>query len=99
MIIWRASPLAHWASLLAILVKLIEQRIARAITAALVFLEHFGHLRVAHRFAGFVDQQVLLGDIGDVFAFRVFREQMIERLILARPRLGWNRLVPFLGVV
>src|SRR5215470_5268091 len=54
---------------------------------------------MAHRLARGVGQQVLLGDIRDVFALRVLREQVIERLVLARPHLGRNRLVPFLGVV
>jgi hypothetical protein len=42
---------------------------------------------------------ILLGNIGDVFALSIFREQMIERLILVRSHLGRNRLIPLLGVV
>ena len=52
-----------------------------------------------NRLARLVRKQVLLGDIGDVFGFRVLGEQMVERLVLARPHLGRDRLVPFLGIV
>ena len=69
------------------------------VATLVVEIEDFGDLRMAHRLAGLVRQQVLLGDIGDIFGFGVFREQMIERLILVRPNLGRNRLVPFLGIV
>jgi hypothetical protein len=55
--------------------------------------------RMADRFFGGVGQQVLLGDISDVFALRVLGEQMVERLVLARAHLGRDRLPPFLGVV
>ena len=72
---------------------------ARAIAALAVFDENFGDLRMAHRLAAVVGQKVLLGDIGDVFGFVVLREQMIERLILMRPDLGRDRLVPFLRIV
>src|SRR5262249_61869278 len=51
------------------------------------------------RLAGRIGQQVLLGNISDVFALRVLREQMIERLVLARADLRGDRLVPFLGVI
>src|SRR5262245_26862961 len=54
---------------------------------------------MADWFAGRVRQQVLLGDVSDVFGLRILREQMVERLILARAYLGRNRLIPFFGVV
>src|SRR5262249_19372088 len=54
---------------------------------------------MAERLAGRIGQQVLLGNISDVFALRVLREQMIERLVLARPGLRGDRLVPFLGII
>ena len=53
----------------------------------------------AQRLAGIVGQQILLRYIGDVLALRVFREQMVERLILARPDVGRNGVVPFIRVV
>src|SRR2546430_13620389 len=34
------------------------------------------YLRMADRLAGIVRQQILLGDIGDVFGLRIFREQI-----------------------
>ena len=51
------------------------------------------------RLAGIVGQKILLGNVGDVFRFRVFGEQVIERLILVRPDLFRNRQPPFLCVV
>src|ERR1022692_4132711 len=77
----------------------IQLAVARAIAAALVLHEYFGDLRMADRFFGGVGQQVLLGDISDVFALRVLGEQMVKRLVLARAHLGRDRLPPFLGVV
>jgi hypothetical protein len=54
---------------------------------------------MAHGLAGRIGQQVLFGNIGDVFGLRVLREQMVERLVLARANLRGDRLVPFLGIV
>ena len=48
-------------------------------------LKYLGNLRMQDRLTGIVGQKVLLGDIGDVFQFRILNEQMIERLILVRP--------------
>ena len=50
------------------------------------------------RLVAVVGQQVLLADIGDVAALRVFGEEMVEGLVLRRTdRLG-NGVVPFLAV-
>ena len=54
---------------------------------------------MADRLAGIVRQQVLLGDIGDVFRIRILREQVIERLVLVGPHLLGDRQPPLLGVV
>ena len=51
------------------------------------------------RLAGIVRNQVLLGDIGDVFGLSVLRQQMVEGLILVRANLFGDRQPPFLGVV
>src|ERR1700676_4294923 len=51
------------------------------------------------RLAGIVRQQVLFGNIGDVFRFRILGEQMIERLILVRTDILGARQPPFLGIV
>ena len=77
-------------------VRLQEQR---AIAAVLVLGEQLGELRMPQRLAGLVGQQVLLGDVGDVFGLRVLREQVIEGLLLVRADLLGNRQPPFLGVV
>ena len=78
---------------------LVQRRIARAIAARLVLHEDLGDLRMPDRLAGIVRQQVLFGDIGDVFGLRIFREQVIERLVLVRPNLLGDRQPPFLGIV
>jgi hypothetical protein len=77
----------------------IQRRIARAIAARFVLDENLGDLRVPDRFAGIVRQEILLGDVGDVFGFRILGEQMIERLILVGPVLLGDRQPPFLGIV
>src|SRR5919204_395187 len=69
------------------------------VVSGLVLHEDLGDIRMADRLAGGVRQQVLLGDVGDVFSLRILREQMIERLILARADLRRNRLIPFFSVV
>ena len=55
-------------------------------------------LRVGHRFAGFVGQQVLFRDIGGVNALLVLGQQVIEGLILLRTDLLGDRAPPFVGV-
>ena len=77
----------------------VQRRCARAVAALAVLHERLRDLRMAHRLAGRVGQQILLRHIGDVFGFVVLGEQMIERLVLVRPHLGRDRLVPFLGIV
>src|ERR1700741_140885 len=51
------------------------------------------------RLARWVGQQVLLGNVGNIFGLGVFGEQVIKRLVLVRAHLGGNRLIPFFGVV
>ena len=53
---------------------------------------------MANWIAGGIGHEVLLRDIGDIFGFRVFGEEVIERLILARPDLFGNFLPPCLGI-
>ncbi len=48
---------------------LIQRRIARAITARFVLYENLGDLRMPDRLARIVRQQILLGNVGDVFRF------------------------------
>src|ERR1700738_3362687 len=62
----------------------IQRWVAWAIAARFVLDENLGDLRVPDRLAGIVRQQILLGDVGDVFGFRILGEQMIERLVLVR---------------
>ena len=73
-------------------------RLARDVVAALHFLEEMRHLRVRHRLAGLVGQQVLLRDIGDVGGLRVLGQQVIEWLVAARTDLLGDRRQPLLGV-
>jgi len=48
--------------------------------------------------ARWIGHEVLLRDIGDILGFGVFREEMIKRLILARPGLVGDRLPPCVGI-
>src|SRR5437764_624456 len=77
---------------------LIQRLLARAVGAVLVAPEGLFHLRMAHGLAGLIGKQVLLRHVGDVFAFGVLGEQMVKWLVLARPDLGRNGVVPFLCV-
>ena len=42
--------------------------------------------------------QILLADIGDIAALRIFREQMIKRLILFGSDMFGYRLIPFFAI-
>jgi hypothetical protein len=50
------------------------------------------------RIADLVVQQILLADISDVGAFRILGEQVIEGLVLGRPDILRDRLIPFVAV-
>ena len=56
-----------------------------------VLHENFRHLRMPDRLAAVIRQEILLGDVGDVFGLVVLGEQMIVRLILVRPDFRGNR--------
>jgi hypothetical protein len=45
-----------------------------------------------------VRHQVLLTDIGDVIALRIFSEQMIEGLVFGRANFLGNRIIPLVTV-
>ena len=45
-----------------------------------------------------IGQQVLLADIGDIAAVRIFGEKMVERLILMRANSLWNGVIPFVAI-
>ena len=53
--------------------------------------------RMVDRLALVVGQQILLADIGDVGALRILGEQMVEGLVLGRPDVLGDRLIPFLA--
>ena len=54
---------------------------------------------MAHRLAGLVGQEVLLGHIGDIAVLIVFRQEVVKGLVLAWPHFFGNGLPPFLGIV
>src|SRR5712691_3214339 len=78
---------------------LVHLMVARAIGAVAVGVEALLELGMAQRLAGRVGQQILLRHIGDVLAFRVLGEQVVEGLILRRPDFFRNGKVPLLGIV
>jgi len=79
--------------------RLVPGLVPRPVVAVLETLEDQRGLGMSHRHAGLVGQQVLLGHIGDVAALLVFGEQVVKRLVLARPDVLRNRLPSFLGIV
>ena len=54
---------------------------------------------MAHRLAAVVGQQILLRDIGDIFRFLVFSEEMVIGLILVRADFFGDGFIPFFGIV
>jgi len=67
--------------------------------AGVVAIEVFPELRVAHRLAGFIDQQVLFRHVGDVLGLIIFGQQVIEWLVLVGPHVFRDCVPPFLRVV
>ncbi len=53
---------------------------------------------MAHRLAGVVGQEVLLGDIGDQGGLLVLGQQVIEGLVLGRAHVLGDRQPPLFGV-
>src|SRR5262249_48458785 len=88
----RAAPFLRSASS-------VYLRVTRPVVTAVVAYKSLCNVRMTDRLPGRVRQQVLLGDVGDVFSLGVFSEQVIERLILVRAYFRRDRLQPFLGVV
>src|SRR4029079_12757065 len=74
---------------------------AQAIEALLRIeaFEEFPDLGMTDRLTGFIIEQVLLGNISDIFGIVVLGEQMVERLVLARTDVFGDRQPPFFGVV
>jgi hypothetical protein len=60
--------------------------------------EDLVHLGMRYRFARIVGEQILLRDIRNIGALRVFGEQVVKWLILARPHVLRDRQPPFLGI-
>src|SRR4051794_9259535 len=50
------------------------------------------------RLVAFIDDQVLLTDVGDVGRLRVLREQVVIWLLLSWPDRLRDRLVPFVAI-
>src|SRR5581483_3558967 len=71
---------------------------ARDIDRAIPFVEKFRDLRMPERLVRLVGKQVLLRDVGDIFAVGVFGEQVVEGLVLLRPDFLGDRQPPFLGI-
>ena len=70
-----------------------------AILARVKALKHQGGVRMAHRLAGLVGQEVLLGHIGDIAVLVILGQEVVKRLVLPRPHLFRNRLQPFPRIV
>ena len=68
--------------------------IARAVKIA----EDFIYLWMTHRQFRCVAQQVLFGDIGNIFGLLILCQEMIEGLVFARAHLSRYRFPPFIGI-
>ena len=60
--------------------------------------EHFGDVRMIHRLAGIVGNEVLLGNIGHVIGLIVLGQKVIEGLFLGRAAFLGNGGVPFFRI-
>lgn len=68
------------------------------ISPAVKRLEQLVNLRMVNGPILSVTNQVLLTDIGDIRAVVILGEQVVERLIAARPQVFRDRLVPLLAI-
>lgn len=69
------------------------------IAGSVKFVENFFDLRMTYRLGTGVGQEILFGDIGDIFRLLVLGKQMIKGLILARAHLSRYRQPPLFCVV
>jgi hypothetical protein len=53
---------------------------------------------MAYGIAGCIGHEILLRNVGDIFGFGVFGEEVVKGLVLVRPDVLWNRLPPFFGI-
>jgi hypothetical protein len=61
-------------------------------------IEYARNGRMIDRLVAFVMQQVLLADIGDIAALRIFGEQVIKGLVLMGANILRNRLISVVAV-
>jgi len=69
------------------------------VDAAFCLLKHVLDLGMSQWCTARVRHEILLRDIGDIFAFRVLCKEMIEGLVAARPYVFRNGLIPFFRIV
>src|SRR5437667_2367974 len=67
-------------------------------SARVVTFEIVLDLRMAHRIAALIVEQILLRYIGDIFGVVVLCEEMVEGLVLAGADVFGDRPPPFFGV-
>ena len=75
----------------------VHQRIGDRVLSGLQLAEEIGDLRVLHRIAGFVDEEILLGDVRDIRRRFVLGKEVIEGLIPAGAKVLRDRLPPLFG--
>src|ERR1700744_1636905 len=71
---------------------------AQRVSTVVEGFEHTGNGRMVDRLLGLVAFQILLTDISDIAAVRVFGEQVVEWLIALGPYILGYRCIPFLAV-
>src|SRR3954471_2908166 len=61
-------------------------------------IEQAGYGRMIYRLVALVGEQVLLADIGGVAGLPILGQKVVERLVLGRPDVLRNRLVPLVRI-
>ena len=56
------------------------------------------NFRMRYRVRIFLGDQILFGHVGDIGTLGIFRQQVVIRLLFARPVLDRDRLPPFFGI-
>lgn len=60
--------------------------------------KQIGYVRMIHRFAGVIGNEVLFRHIGHIIALVIFSQKMVERLVFDRPTFLGDGIVPFICI-
>lgn len=77
---------------------LVSQSAMQAVASAGKVREQLGNVRVIDRSTIAIAHEILLADIGNIGAFLVLGQQVVERLVPVRTNIFGDGFVPFLAV-